>query len=245
MENYIGPYWSDGKWQESVEFGDANPMSQVDAASRLHDSAYAHYKDEKHRIAADQIYSETLKKLKEKYSGLADVPLYGNYTKNRVKEFGSNFAEGFKVGGLAGGLGSLVYTGVKGIVRLNDLITNGAKYRQEVLDYYDTDPKKIQTVTKTNKHIVPIVTPQPKAPKTIQTVDEMFTRKVAPQPTNEHLPAAPEPRARVSERRLYKPLTKKRRRPTTAADLELYLKYHPDDRKKVLEWINKHNKVFP
>lgn len=240
MENYIGPYWSDGKWQESVEFGDAEPMSLVDAASRLHDSAYAHYKDEQHRIAADEIYSETLKTLKEKYASLADVPLYGNYTKNRALEFGSNALQGFKYGGLAGALGSLVYTGAKGIIRLNDLIHNGDKYKADVMSYYDTDPKKIGTVK--NVTVVPDIV-KPKAPKTIALEEyEMFKKnKTAPSPTQSRpleIPVAAAPP-------LYRPLKKKRVRPVTAADLELYLQYNPGARLKVLEWIQKHNKTFP
>lgn len=240
MENYIGPYWSDGKWQESVEFGDTEPLSLVDAASRLHDSAYAHYKDEQHRIAADEIYSETLKSLKEKYASLADVPLYGNYTKNRALEFGSNALQGFKYGGVAGALGSLVYTGVKGIVRLNDLIHNGGKYKSDVLAYYDTDPKKI-TAVKVSRPDIPIV--KPIAPKTIASEEyEMFKKnKTAPTPPPRKPLEIPEAAAPA----LYRPLKKKRVRPISAADLELYLQYNPGARLKVMEWLQKHNKTFP
>ncbi len=165
MENYIGPYWSNGQWQESVEFGDKTPQSEVDAAARLHDSAYAHFKDEAHRTAADEIFSQTLKKLRGKNSQLADVPLYGNYLKNRLVDLGNDFSTGMRAGGIIGGLGALVYNGVKGIVRSNDLIHNGAKYRKDVLDYYATDPsaKPIEQI-KISKNIPTVSLPKPIAP---------------------------------------------------------------------------------
>lgn len=238
MENYIGPHWSDGKWQESVEFGNAPALSEVDAASRLHDSAYAHFKDEAHRIAADEIYSKTLKKLKEKYAFLADVPLYGNYTKNRASEFGSNFVTGMKYGGLVGGLASLVYSGVKGIVRNNDLIQHGEKYRREVMQYYDTDPGKPKTAQNIINKIAPVTHPPPKAPlqniETIQNNDMFKKNRTAPAPSDSVQPVKV-PKNKVQP--LYKPL-KKKKRDVTAADLALYLRYHPGEEARVLKWIH-------
>ena len=245
MENYIGPYWSNGQWQESVEFGDKDPQSEVDAAARLHDSAYAHFKDEAHRTAADEIFSSTLKKLRGKNSQLADVPLYGNYLKNRLVDLGSDVSTGFRVGGIIGGLGALVYNGVKGIVRSNDLIHNGAKYRKDVLDYYATDTKPaIQTTQVQQKQKPTVSLPKPIAPLQNTTIkqEEMFTKKKnivapSPEPTNvreiEVRPARQTPRTE-----LYKPLKQKRSR-VTPGDLLKWLEYHPGQEAKIRLWLDK------
>lgn len=253
MENYTGPYWSDGKWQESVEFGETPALSGVDAASRLHDSAYAHYTDEAHRTAADEIYSATLKKLKEPNSYLADVPLYGNYVKNRAMEMAGDFANGWKYGGIAGGLGSLIYNGIKGIVRSNDLIQNGKKYRDEVLAYYDTDPIKPIVSEKQEKQHITVSIPKTIAP--LQTEkEEMFRKKNKVQPA----PAAPSrpqpaPTAAPNSRGLqpapyqvsavqplYRPLKARKKKHPTASDLMKYLEYHPKELAKVENWLAKH-----
>jgi len=242
MENYIGPYWSDGKWQESVEFGDKPALSGVDAASRLHDSAYAHYTDEAHRIAADEIYSDTLRKLNEPLAGLADVPLYGNYVKNRVSEYGSDFLTGFKYAGLLGGLGSLVYNGIKGIIRSNDLIQNGKRYRDEVLDYYDTDPFKIVERPVENKRNILVSVPKPIAPLQTDTKEDMFKKK------SKVSPSQPPPAEVATPRRvqvapaltpLYRPLKRKKPRALTAGDWLKYLEYHPNEVERVRAWLLK------
>lgn len=259
MENYIGPYWSDGKWQESVEFGLSPALSEVDAASRLHDSAYAHYTDEAHRIAADEIYSATLKGLKEKYAGLADVPLYGNYIKNRAKEIGGGFATGVKYGGLAGGLFSLVYNGVKGIVRSSDLIRNGERYRNEVLGYYKTDPvPKISTSKSEKNKIAPVAHPRPNAPlQNTETVENFAMPKktqTAPEPPAENrkvTTAWPVSAASEQARKgkhfkktevvpLYRPLRKKPLPAVTKADLVRFLKYNPEGVNRVRKWLQQH-----
>lgn len=246
MENYIGPYWSDGKWQESVEFGLQPALSGVDAASRLHDSAYAHYTDEAHRTAADEIYSATLKKLNEPLSNLADVPLYGNYIKNRAKEIGSDFVTGFKYFGLLGGLGSLVYNGVKNVVRSNDLIQNGDTYRKDVLAYYATDPIKPIVSEKTEKQKPIVSIPKTIAPLQTDTKEEMFKRKTKVQPVAVNVvPSSPArvpahnqvaPAAQV----LYRPLRAKKKKPITPGDLIKYLSYHPNEVEKVAAWLEKH-----
>ncbi len=53
--NYTGPYISNGKLQESVPFGDKTPKDELDALSRLHDSAYAKWDDRLHRSVADNL----------------------------------------------------------------------------------------------------------------------------------------------------------------------------------------------
>jgi hypothetical protein len=60
QENYTGPYLSNGKFQESIAYGDVEPKSQLDAISRDHDTMYAlsqDYEDpEENRHFADYIY---------------------------------------------------------------------------------------------------------------------------------------------------------------------------------------------
>lgn len=78
-QNYTGPYISGGKIQQSVKFGDAEARSLMDYYSRLHDTAYAEFKDRKHRYAADLIYYEKVKELVGMYPALASRAVkYGN-----------------------------------------------------------------------------------------------------------------------------------------------------------------------
>jgi len=131
MDNYTGPYWSDGKLQSSVEFGQSAPLSALDAESRLHDSAYKHYEDLEHRMAADAIYDSRVEKLGglAKFAGMA--ALYGNQTLRA----GSNLADYAKYGPLGLVVGSLIND-----YHLNDYMMNVDKYKKEILAYYDTDP---------------------------------------------------------------------------------------------------------
>lgn len=79
MDNYTGPFWSNGRLQSSVEFGDSVPLDPVDFESRLHDSAFAHFGDARHRAAADWIYKENLSKVSSlKSSVVRNLPFYGN-----------------------------------------------------------------------------------------------------------------------------------------------------------------------
>ncbi len=134
--NYTGPYWSNGKVQESVEWGDADPQSELDYLSRQHDSAYAKFKDEKHRAAADLIYNREAQKLKEKFPSLAgNLVLYGNYAARKAKETLSNARFGVP---------GLVYTAAGNIVDSMKMI-NGTYLKKELADvseYYTTDPHK-------------------------------------------------------------------------------------------------------
>lgn len=131
MDNYTFPYWSDGKIQESVEFGRKAPLSALDVQSRLHDSAYAHYKDLVHRMAADSIYSANVEKLGgfAKFAGQAVV--YGNQTLRAA----GNLLEYAKYGPLGLIVGSVVND-----YYLFDYMNNSEKYKKEVLAYYATDP---------------------------------------------------------------------------------------------------------
>ncbi len=69
--NYTGPYISGGKFQKSVPFGSAKPLSVMDAVSRLHDSAYHRFRGSvDHLVAADALYAHVLSKLKVPYSSI-------------------------------------------------------------------------------------------------------------------------------------------------------------------------------
>jgi len=87
---YTGPYWSDGKFQESVAFGESEPMDALDALSRLHDTAYAIYKDDRHREAADLIYGEDASILPGAGAAAAAATVtYGNAAARRAARWAS------------------------------------------------------------------------------------------------------------------------------------------------------------
>jgi len=146
--NYVGPYWSDGKLQESVEWGDKPALNALDELARKHDAAYAHYKDEKHREAADMLFAEEAKKLKQKYgSKWAEDPQiaarfveYGNHTTRQIKDL-------LKIGGLGpAALPWLIYKQASNMVD-NYKRIKGTYLSKEVGDirrFYETDPRRNQ-----------------------------------------------------------------------------------------------------
>jgi len=148
--NYVGPHWSNGKLQESVAFGDAPAMHELDALARLHDTAYATYKDDKHLAAADLIFAEEAEKLKKKYGPkwaenpqvAAALVRYGNHTKRAATRIGANVSSGFKLGGAFGALGGLLYSGVQNIRQSNQMI-NGTylkTQKDDIRRLYARDP---------------------------------------------------------------------------------------------------------
>lgn len=127
--NYTGPYLSDGKFQSSVEFGETLPITQWDAFSRLHDSAFAHWDDYGHRTAANSIYNQWMKENPTVSKNLAGwLVLYGNQIGGSFKNLGPN-------------LGSMIVGGVKNGYNLADYMLNEDKYKKDVLNYFKTDPK--------------------------------------------------------------------------------------------------------
>jgi hypothetical protein len=132
VNNYTGPYWSDGKLQSSVEFGKTPPGSALDAESRLHDSAYAHFDDVYHRIAADYIYNEHVENLGFKEALIGSAVMIGN----QVVRAGANIGEQFLNYGPLG----LIVGAVEDAYATADYAINHDKYEQEVKDYYATDP---------------------------------------------------------------------------------------------------------
>lgn len=130
--NYTGPYRSNGKFQTSVEFGDKIPIDQLDALSRLHDTAYARYDDYGHRVAADIIYNNEAKKLNGvgPLAGLAVT--YGN----QLLRSGTSLGKGVLTAGPIGGL----FSAVKNLRDIADLTTNIDKYTKDILELYAQDP---------------------------------------------------------------------------------------------------------
>lgn len=137
--NYTGPYWSNGKVQTSVEFGEEIPLSQLDKLSRLHDSAYAKYRDREHREAADILYNRAAQQLAENFPQIAgSIVLYGNYANRQSQRLADNLIH-------YGPLGALWFA-AQNIADSNRML-NGtylSKETQEVEDYYRTDPKSGQ-----------------------------------------------------------------------------------------------------
>jgi hypothetical protein len=134
LDSYTGPFISDGEFQTSVEFGTTKPRNELDALSRLHDSAYAKWPDKLHRTVADAIYNEQAKKLVGKFPELArHLVLYGNAAMRAA----ANLYEGMKFGLLG-----LVAAGVINMYDLHNYMTNQNKIRVEILAYFATDPLK-------------------------------------------------------------------------------------------------------
>lgn len=79
MDNYTGPFWSDGKWQASVANGTRKPKNRFDSFSRDHDTAYATCLDLDCLDRADDIYYERTRDFRHivpRTVGL--LPKYGN-----------------------------------------------------------------------------------------------------------------------------------------------------------------------
>ncbi len=130
--NYTGPYWSDGKIQESVPFGKSRPTSRLDALSRYHDTSYALYDDFGRRTAADSIYNERARKLPGNFPKVAGgLVQYGNFTYRSLKNLSKYFTYG---------LPGLVYGAVQNMYNLNDYMLNEEKYKKQQKDLYASDP---------------------------------------------------------------------------------------------------------
>lgn len=150
--NYVGPYWSDGKKQSSIEWGNKEPTDALDNLARNHDAAYAHYKDRPHREAADALFAEEARKLTQKYGkGWAADPKvaatlvqYGNYATRQAAKLGE-----YTKYGTSGIAGNLIGAGRFVVGNLLDAgkMVNGTYLKQErndVLKFYGTDPKKVE-----------------------------------------------------------------------------------------------------
>jgi len=133
IPNYTGPWISNGKFQESVEFGDKAPKDALDALSRLHDSAYKKWNDRLHRTVADSMYNEQAMMLAGVFPELArDLVLYGNHASRSWDKLSTRVSQ-------LGPLGILV-GGIENMYDLNDLVMNGSEVEKEIIAYYATDP---------------------------------------------------------------------------------------------------------
>lgn len=144
LGNYTGPYWSDGKLQTSVEFGESEAINGLDELSRLHDTVYAHYPDRAHREAADRWYAEECKKLTGMYPALAGrVVNYGNYAVNQAKQLASDVATYSFLPGIGGIFGAAKWV-VNNIGNSQKMIdgTYLQKERKDILDLFERDPAK-------------------------------------------------------------------------------------------------------
>jgi len=140
---YTGPYWSNGEFQTSVEWGDKDPQSQLDWLSRQHDSAYAHYEDRRHREAADLLYMREAKKLVGQFPELAgNLVGYGNYTGRQIGKLFSDVGLATKLTGTP--LFGVLKFGIDNIIDSGKRL-NGTYLEDEMNDvreYYKTDPYK-------------------------------------------------------------------------------------------------------
>lgn len=148
--NYVGPYWSNGVQQSSVEWGNKEPIDALDALARQHDSAYAKFSDRPHREAADAIFAQEARKLTQVYGkGWAADPKvaaalvqYGNYTQRQIKQLGEYTNYGTK--GMVGNIIGAVRFGVGNLLNAGKMV-NGTYLKQEKDDiekYFQTDPKR-------------------------------------------------------------------------------------------------------
>jgi hypothetical protein len=139
--NYTGPYISDGKFQSSVEFGQTPPKDALDAISRLHDSAYAHWDDSQHRRAADIIYAKEAAKIDDSLAGIAGFSvLYGNQILRSTENL-----LGLSTYPTPLNLVKVVYGGAKNLYDLIDYVQNERRYQQDVREFYDIDPGWMST----------------------------------------------------------------------------------------------------
>ncbi len=134
-DGYTGPYISDNKFQTSVEFGEHEATSELAYLSRMHDTAYAHWKDRDHREAADRLYNERAQQIVGRFPHLAgNAVMYGNYAKRQAED-----AATYATFGLPG----LVYWGAKNMYNENKML-NGTylkKEKEAVLQLYSRDPE--------------------------------------------------------------------------------------------------------
>lgn len=177
--NYVGPYWSNGNVQSSIEWGDKSPVHQLDELARNHDAAYAHFADRKHREAADEIFAEGANKLKIKYGKkLADDPKfaaaavqYGNYAGRQAsKLFNYTTSSGPVIG--------LARFGVDNIIEMQKRLTGSylKSERKDVLRFYETDPYKgrytLNRDTEPIRRVVVAPAPKTGSDKTVNSKDD-------------------------------------------------------------------------
>jgi hypothetical protein len=139
--NYTGAYLSDGKFQPSVPYGTSIPTSALDAAARLHDTAYALYpSDPTVKFYADDKFKQQADKIPGVKAALAGQAVTkGNVLLNGAGKLASNLIR-------FGPLGA-VKTVVENIAQAKHLIDDekGAKAKIKAIAVNDpmlkTTPK--------------------------------------------------------------------------------------------------------
>jgi len=167
--NYVGPFWSDGKIQSSVEWGSKKPTDEFDALAQQHDAAYAHWKDDKHREAADLIFAEEARKLKKSYGNspaaqtrfAAAMVEEGNYTSRQAKKLAADIASH----GWLGAVKFQIQNMVDSQKRMNGTYLKSELAR--VREYYDAHARhggegSQSPEGKDGKQILPVVAKTPK-----------------------------------------------------------------------------------
>lgn len=89
MDNYTGPFWSNGKWQKSVAHGDKKPKSRSDSYSRDHDTSCNLCSDDSCLDDADYLYYKRFQTFDHpipKYL-IGPAPLLFNVPYRAVKRF--------------------------------------------------------------------------------------------------------------------------------------------------------------
>jgi hypothetical protein len=148
LGNYTGPYWSDGKLQTSVLFGESNAIDALDGLSRLHDSAYAFFPDAAHREAADMWYNEHAKQISGAFPQLAgNIVEYGNYAGRQAEKLAKDVTQYAFIPGFGPIFGAAKFV-AENIMNSNKMI-NGTylkKEREDLETLFAQDPLRKQYV---------------------------------------------------------------------------------------------------
>lgn len=173
LGNYTGPYWSDGKLQTSVMFGEAEAVNALDELSRLHDTVYAKYPDRAHREAADMWYNSEAKKLTGQFPQLAaNAVLYGNYASRQAGKLANDVKTYSFLPGIGGIIGAAKFA-VDNISNAQKMI-NGTylkKEKEDIFQLFEQDPAKKNQLPSSSQ-VVPGDVGMPKKKKVTQVVPE-------------------------------------------------------------------------
>ena len=180
--NYTGPYISDGEFQTSVEFGSKEPKDALDASSRLHDTAYAHWDDRLHRTVADIIYYDQTRDLPGAFPAVArNAVLYGNFVKDSFYGLPGFSVEPSSVYKLA----AKTYSDAEFLLQLIDKQDD---LRHEILDYYKNDPfpqhqRLVGGVNKDMNFLAPFLFPKAFEKPNLRTSESVDSNSVNATPT--------------------------------------------------------------
>jgi len=143
--NYTGAYLSDGMFQPSVPYGKAIPTSPLDAAARLHDTAYALYPNDKSvKFYADQEFKQHSDKIPGVKAAIAGQAVTkGNVLLNGAKKLITNVVK-------YGPLGA-VKTVAENVLDSQHLIDSAGKSKKIIRNIAANDPMAANAVVNTAK----------------------------------------------------------------------------------------------